>query len=128
MDLAECGMLRRRGVQQDYVLKLIQEAGEVLARLRAKLLGTESKPEALRADAALAIRALLGDDASLLALLDADTAVRIAGSPERVALWAALLDVEAEAARSCGDAQYAESRHARANALRAAAAALEAED
>jgi hypothetical protein len=55
--------------------------------------------------------------------VDARSAVRLVRDPRRVALWRALLDLEAAAARADDDPTAADLLAARAAALAAAAAA-----
>jgi hypothetical protein len=114
--------IRRRGAdEQDYVLRLIRQAAEALRLLRLRLAGGRDAPARVRRQAAAAAAGLLGRDAPLLHALDAASAVRLVADPRRVALWAGLLDVEADAARAEGDAESAAARENRAAALRAAA-------
>jgi len=114
--------MRPRGTtQEDYLLRLIRQAGEALRRLRRRLTGSGDAPEIVRMDAAAAIDALLGVQSPMLAVLDPVSACRIAAHPDVVALWAALLDVEAGALHAMGDAPTAARREARATALRDAA-------
>jgi hypothetical protein len=100
---------------------MIQQAAESLRLLRLRLTAGPDAPAVVRRRAAAAIEGLLGRDAPLLHRLDATSAVRLVADPRRVALWAGLLDVEADAARREGDAQSAAARSDRAAALRAAA-------
>jgi hypothetical protein len=114
--------MRPRGTtQEDYLLRIIRQAAELLRQLRRRLLGGEATAESIRRDAGAAIEFLFGSQAPVLALLDASSAVRLAGHPGLVELWAALLDVEADAAEASGDAAFAARRRARTAALRAAA-------
>ena len=114
--------MRPRGnTQEDYLLRIIRQAGEMLRQLRRRLLGGEASPASLRQDAAAAIDLLLGSQASVLGVLDPDSAVRLVGHPAIVQLWCALLDVEAEAADASGDPAFGTWRRTRAIALRAAA-------
>jgi hypothetical protein len=114
--------MRPRGnTQEDYLLRIIRQAAELLRQLRRRLLGGEASADDIRRDAATAIEFLLGSQASLLAMLDPGSAVRLVGHPSLVGLWAALLDVEADAAEAGGDATVATRRRARAIALREAA-------
>ena len=114
--------MRPRGnTQEDYLLRIIRQAAELLRQLRRRLLGGEASADDIRRDAATAIEFLLGSQAPVLALLDPGSAVRLVGHPALVALWAALLDVEADAAEAGGDAPFAIRRRARANELREAA-------
>jgi hypothetical protein len=117
--------MRPRGnTQEDYLLRMIRQAGEMLRQLKRRLLGGEASAESIRHDAAAAIELLLGSQAPVLAMLDPASAVRLVGHPALVELWASLLDVEADAAQSSGDASFAARRRARTAELRAAARAL----
>jgi hypothetical protein len=113
-------MTPSRSEERDYLLRLVRQAAELLRRLRERLVGGDA-PERVREDAAAAIATLLGREGPLLARLDADSAVRLAGHADRVASWAALLEVEADAAAAAGDVDAARARRARAESLRAAA-------
>jgi len=117
--------MRPRGnTQEDYLLRIIRQAGEMLRQLRRRLLGGETSAASIRQDAAAAIDLLLGSQASVLGMLDPGSAVRLVGHPAVVELWCALLDVEADAADATGDPAFATRRRARAVALRAAARSL----
>ena len=117
--------MRPRGnTQEDYLLRIIRQAAELLRQLRRRLLGGEASADDVRRDAATAIEFLLGSQAPVLALLDAGSAVRLVGHPALVTLWAALLDVEAAAAEAGGDVPFAARRRARANELRDEARAV----
>lgn len=88
--------------REDYLLRMIQQLGEVLARLRKRLMGQVDASDAAEVDAeaGAAITTLLGPQAPLLQQLDAASAVRLVGDPERVGLWIALLRVQADARRA----------------------------
>ena len=117
--------MRPRGnTQEDYLLRIIRQAGEMLRQLRRRLLGGDASPASLRQDAAAGIDLLLGSQASVLGVLDPDSAVRLVGHPAIVQLWCALLDVEADAAHASGDPAFATWRRTRAVALRNAARRL----
>jgi hypothetical protein len=117
--------MRPRGnTQEDYLLRMIRQAAEILRQLKRRLLGGEESAETIRQDAAAAIDLLLGSQAPVLAMLDPASAVRLVGHPALVELWVSLLHVEADAAESAGDATFAARRRARVAALRAAARAV----
>jgi hypothetical protein len=121
--------MRPRGnTQEDYLLRMIRQAAEILRQLKHRLLGGESSPESIQRDAAAAIDLLLGSQAPVLAMLDPASAVQLVGHPALVELWCALLDVEADAADASGnassDATFAARRRARAATLRDAARSL----
>jgi hypothetical protein len=114
--------MRPRGnTQEDYLLRMIRQAAELLRQLRRRLLGGEENAETIRQDAAAAIDLLLGAQAPVLGLLDPASAVQLVGHPALVDLWTALLDVEADAAEASGDATVAARSRARTAALRDAA-------
>ena len=114
--------MRPRGnTQEDYLLRMIRQAAEILRQLKRRLLGGEESAETIRQDAAAAVDLLLGSQAPVLAMLDAASAVRLVGHPALVELWASLLDVEADAAESAGDTTFAARRRVRVAALREAA-------
>jgi hypothetical protein len=117
--------MRARGnSQEDYLLRIIRQAAEALRRLRHRLTGGADAPELVRMDAVAATEALLGSQSAVLGMLDPVSAVRLVGHPEIVALWTAMLDLEAGALDAMGDASTAERRRARARALRDAATEL----
>jgi hypothetical protein len=114
--------MRPRGnTQEDYLLRMIRQAAELLRQLRRRLLGGEQSAATIRQDAAAAIDLLLGAQATVLGMLDPASAVQLVGHPALVELWTALLDVEADAAEASGDAVLAMRRRTRAVALRDAA-------
>ena len=114
--------MRQRGnTQEDYLLRMIRQAAELLRQLRRRLLGGEQSADTIRQDAAAAIDLLLGAQTPVLGMLDPASAVQLVGHPALVALWTALLDVEADATEVSGDAALAARRRARAAALREAA-------
>lgn len=114
--------MRPRGnTQEDYLLRMIRQAAEILSQLKHRLLGGAQSAESIRHDAAAAIDLLLGSQAPVLAMLDPASAVRLVGHPALVELWASLLAVEADAAEASGDAPFAARRRARVAALRDAA-------
>ena len=117
--------MRPRGnTQEDYLLRIIRQAGELLRQLRRRLLGAEVSVESIRQDAAAAIDFLLGAQAPVLGMLDAISAARLVGHPDVVELWCALLDVEADTSEASGDPASAVRPRARAVALRNAARML----
>jgi hypothetical protein len=113
-------MALRRSDQQELLERLMREASAAHKHLRERLGGGNDPPAGIGADARTAIVALLGDEAPVLTMLDPVTAVRLIGHPERVALWAQLVDIEADAALAAGESGLAASRRARAAGLRAA--------
>lgn len=120
-------MRTRNTEQEDYLLRMIQEVGRALARLREMLQGSANAGPAVRAEVAQSTELLLGADAPMLEQLDAVSAARLLGSRARVELWAQLLDLEAETWAGEGAAERATAATVRAAALRAASAATENE-
>jgi hypothetical protein len=114
--------MRPRGnTQEDYLLRMIRQAAELLRQLRRRLLRSEQSAETIRHDAAAAIDLLLGAQATVLDVVDPVSAVQLVGHPAIVGLWTALLDVEGDASEASGDATVAMQRRGRAEALRDAA-------
>ncbi|HEX2189064.1 MAG TPA: hypothetical protein VHG51_09225 [Longimicrobiaceae bacterium] len=103
--------------QEDYLLRMIRLAFQVVQRLRARLLGGPAEAEEVVREARDAQAQLLGPLAGTAALLDADTAVGLLRDRERLAAWAELLRVEAEAHRALGDDARAEALERRADAI-----------
>ncbi len=114
----------RRSDQDDYILRLIRQAAEALRRLRERLTHSAASPETVRHEAAAATDALLGPEAPLLRRLDPRSAARLLGHPGQVAMWAELLEAQADAAHAARDLEGAGALGARAKALREAAAEL----
>lgn len=111
--------------REDYLIRMIQQLGEVLRRLRARLTGKVEAGDAVEVEreAGGAIATLLGPQAPLLQQLDATSAVRIVGDAERVTLWTALMRVQSDALRAGGRVDAADRLAARATALEQAARA-----
>ena len=109
--------------REDYLIRLIQQLGEALRRLKARLSGKVESGDAadVEREAGEAITSLLGPHAILVQHLDATSAVRTVADPDRVALWAELLRVQAHAQRLSGRGDAASRLEARAAALEGAA-------
>jgi hypothetical protein len=88
--------------REDYLIRMIQQLGEVLRRLRQRLTGQVDASDAaeIEAEAGTAIATLLGPQAPLLQQVDPASAVRLVGDADRVALWIAFLRVQADARRA----------------------------
>lgn len=117
-------MRLRNSEQEDYILRIIRQAAEALRRLREMLTGSAETSETVRREAGISIEQLLGEVSPLLSRVDADTAVRLVGSQTRIALWADLLELEADACDRAGDTAEASAHRYRAAALRTAAVKL----
>jgi hypothetical protein len=109
--------------REDYLIRMIQQLGEVLRRLRARLAGKVDAGDAaeVEREAGAAIASLLGPQAPLLQHLDPASAVRLVADANRVALWVGFLRVQADAQRAAGRADAADRLAARAEALERAA-------
>jgi hypothetical protein len=112
--------------REDYLIRLIQQMGEVLRRLRARLAGKVDAADTaeIEREAGQAIATLLGPQAVLLQQLDAASAVRLVADADRVALWTGLMRVQADAQRASGHEDAADRLVSRAAALEQAAQAL----
>ena len=102
--------------RDDYLLRLVTQAAAALRRLRERLRGGSPRRE-LADEARTAAAELLGSQAALIAILDAPSATKMVGDPERVRVWVGLLRVEAEAIRELGETARADWLDARASAL-----------
>jgi hypothetical protein len=104
---------------------MIQQMAAVVARLRERLSGPRAVAEAadVEREAGAGITHVLGPQAGLLQQLDANSAARIVGDGDRVALWVAFLRVQADAQRAAGRGDAADRVAMRAAALEAAARA-----
>jgi hypothetical protein len=111
--------------REDYLLRMLQQLGVVLTRLRERLTGAMGGAEAaeVEREAGGGIATLLGPQATLLQQLDPQSAVRLVGDADRVAMWIAFMRVQAEAQRASGRADAADRLAARAAALENAARA-----
>ena len=107
--------------QRDYVQRIVERLGRFLARL-ARLREEGQLERALR-EADEAVPDLLGIDLGLVESVDAPTAVRLLGSPERVAVLTRLLAEKAELLRAAGREAEAEKLRHRISALELAASA-----
>jgi hypothetical protein len=112
--------------REDYLLRMIQQIAAIVARLRERLSGTTASAEAsdIEREAGAAITNLLGPQGSLLQALDPASAVRLVADAERVALWVALMRVQAEAHRVAGRSDAGDRLAARADAIEQAARAV----
>ncbi len=101
--------------RDDYIMRLITEAGAALRRLRSRVSdGDDGADVALEADRVIA--ALLGSQQPMLSMLDARSAAQIVGDEQRLALWIELLATKASA---LGQSVEGARVHARAESLRA---------
>jgi hypothetical protein len=104
--------------QSDYILRMIEQLGAALRRLRELLArGVPAAPEVIR-EAEDAQSQLFGPLWPTLRLLDADTAAGLVPDDARLELWIHFIRLEADAHRLSGDAPRAESLEHRAAELK----------
>ena len=94
--------------ERDYIMRMIALAAAMVARLREKL-AAGAKPAAIAKEARVAQGQLLGKDLAIYRALDGASAAQLIGDKETVRAWADLLELEADALRS--DGQAAEADH-----------------
>ena len=87
-------------LRQDFLLRAIEQAFEVMRRIRRRR--DEGDARGALADLDGAIADLLGPAAGVAERLDVATAAQLVRDPERVALWARLLAERAEVLRHAG--------------------------
>jgi hypothetical protein len=109
-------MYRRGGRQEDFLIRMIQQVGETLRRLRGR--AAEGAPSVELVEAARAAQGeLLGERAGLLQHLDAASAVWLLRDAAAIRLWIELLREEAAAHRAGGAADSASRAETRAAQL-----------
>ena len=104
-------------MREDYLLRMIGRAFEVLRRILLRRQAKEFHAAAREADGA--VDDLLGPLAAVATRLDATTAAQLLRDPERVTLWARLLAEKAEALREDGRDPLPTGRRALETALEA---------
>ena len=111
--------------QRDLILRLIEQAGVAVARLRARLgLGTTAEAEIVVREAEQAQAALFGTLWPSLRVLDPTSAAMLVGDARRLHAWLDLLRVQAAAYEQIGAKQEWQALTARADALERAAASV----
>jgi len=106
--------------QEDYLVRLIRQAFDVLRRLRAKLMGDPLAADEVVRGARDAQAELLGPLFGAMTLVDPDTAVGLMRERERLEAWVELMRLEADALRAAGDAAAADTAARRADAMQEA--------
>lgn len=102
-------------VQRDYILRLIEAAAAAIARaLKRK---TEGDLSGARQEIAESIGQVLGPRGSLATMVDARTAADLISDPVQIALYARLLDEDADILEQIGNAALDSSRKVRQRAL-----------
>ena len=108
--------------QSDYILRMIEEIGAALRRLRELLArGVPAAPEVV-VEAERAQARLFGPLWATLSLVDPDTAAGLVPDSARLELWIQLVRVQADALRLAGDAPRADALEQRAKGLERALA------
>ena len=103
--------------REDYLIRLIRQAFDVLRRLRARLAGDPLAADAVIRGARDAQAELLGPLFGAMTVVDADTAVGLMRDRERLEAWVELMRLEADALRASGDAVGADVVARRAHAV-----------
>ena len=106
--------------QEDYLVRLIRQAFDVLRRLRAKLMGDPLAADEVVRGARDAQAELLGPLFGAMTLVDPDTAVGLMRDRERLEAWVELMRLEADALRAAGDPAAADTAARRADAMQEA--------
>lgn len=89
--------------QEDYLVRLIRQAFDVLRRLRARLMDDPLAADAVARGAREAQAELLGPLFGAMVMVDPDTAVGLMRERERLEAWVELMRLEADALRVAGD-------------------------
>lgn len=113
-------------VQRDYILRLLEQAAAVVRRLRELLGAGTGEPAAIIEEARAAQAQLFGESWMLLQRVDVATATGLVRDGRQLAVWADLLQLEADASRALGDTERATYLATRANGIAAAAARAKA--
>lgn len=106
--------------REDYLIRLIRQAFDVLRRLRAKLMGDPLAADEVVRGAREAQGELLGPLLGAMAMVDPDTAVGLMRERERLEAWVELMRLESDALRAGGDAAGADMVARRADGIQEA--------
>lgn len=106
----------RAPVQDDYILRLIEQAMRALGESIRQALGLKRAGQYAAALGAIAvgISTLLGPLGDLADRLDSATAAQLVGNPVRIAAWAQLVAEEADIYRRMGRSEAGARRERRA--------------
>ena len=99
--------------QRDYILRMIEAVGATLRRALKRR--DEGDLAGARQDIAFTIGEILGPSAGMVPLVDSSTAVDLMSDPARMALYAQLLEADADLLAGMGD--MARAARARQRAL-----------
>jgi hypothetical protein len=103
--------------QSDYIMRMIEQLGAAMRRLREMLArGASAAPDVIR-EAADAQKELFGPLWPVLERVNAETAVSLIRDERQIQLWIELIQLEASAVRLSGDEPRADHLEARAENL-----------
>lgn len=111
--------------QSDFILRMIEQMGQVLRRLRARLDDDDAPEDDLFDESERAQAELFGPLWRTLRAVDAQTAISLIPESRRARLWIEFVRFEADAAQKRGDPVRAQTIARRADALEHALAARE---
>ena len=101
----------------DYILRIIEQLGAALRRIRSLLARGTAGAEAALEESRLAQAELLGDRSGMLERLDPETAATLMSDPRQLQLWIDLIRAEEESLRLLERRQEADALAARARRL-----------
>lgn len=107
--------------QRDLILRLIEQAGAAIARLRARLGLGATEAERVVRDAEQAQAALFGQLWPSVRVLDPTSAAMLVGDARQLHAWLDLMRVQAAAYEQIGATEESQALTARADALERAA-------
>lgn len=105
------------GTHSDYIIRIIEQLGAALRRMKARLAGGTPAAAEVLDEAERCQGELFGPLWPTLRSVDAATAVALVADERRVRLWIEFVHLEAEAARQLGDRARAETMTRRAAEL-----------
>lgn len=108
-----------RASRSDYILRLIEQLGAAIARLREKLVGAGAAAADEVMDETRQMQSeLFGPLWEVISRVDARTAASLVPEQNKLLVWIELLEIEADAAEKAGAAATAAARRLRAAELR----------
>jgi hypothetical protein len=110
-------------IRQDYILRLIEQIGAALRRLRERLARGAPAAASVAREALDSQAELLGPLWPMLQQVDAETAASLVPDARQLRLWGELTRVESDAYRLLGDADRADRLERRAAVFARVAAA-----
>jgi hypothetical protein len=103
--------------QSDYIMRMIEQLGAAMRRLREMLArGASAAPDVVR-EAGEAQKELFGPLWPVLERVNAETAVSLIPDEKQILLWVELIQLEASAVRLSGDEAGGDNLEARAERL-----------